>query len=451
MTWLTDTIAGRTMLVLVIGIGTVLTLSHAAYEWIHERESQHTNISRLAERLVFLKNTMLRLPDDQRDAVAHSLSGGPIEIHWSEQPLATEGGGAVPSAPELKSNLLAAAPEIGEYGLIIGATADIDKSHDHKKPADHTHTVLISMQLEDASWINLSQVVLQGSRLTSPSFWIAGAVLAAGTVIVSILMAYWLTHPLSNLTSTVNRLFAGVEKTAVPEVGPREIRELGAAFQAMQERIQRLISDRTQTLAAISHDLRTPLTRLRLRMEQISDEAARTSFAADLDEMEEMIEATLSFLKGEGSDEAVQAFDLVAVLETITGDIVDSGAEASLTGARTAVVHGKRLALKRALSNILHNAVKYGNRVRTNVSVEPGSVVVEMEDDGPGIPAEELHKVFEPFYRLEASRSRDTGGYGLGLTVARTIIQAHGGRLVLSNKASGGLLATVRLPTTTAC
>lgn len=446
MSWLTDTIAGRTILVLVLGIGTVLALSHAAYEYVLSRESNQQNVQRLAERLVFLKHAITRLPDSERDDAAHSMSGGPIEVHWSLEPLATPGGNTALPSGDFRQALIAAAPEIAEHGLVIGASQAVSTSHTHQKAADHDHTLLVSMQMEDQSWVNLSQVVLRGSRLSSPSFWISGLVLAIGTILVSILMAVWLTQPLSRLTVTAGRLFSGADKVEIPQGGPREIRELSIAFRDMRDRIKRLISDRTQTLAAISHDLRTPLTRLRLRMESIPDDSVRASVSADLQDMEEMIESTLLFLKGESGDEPVQTLDLVTVLDSITGDIADEGGNAIITGDRSAIILGRRLALKRAFGNILSNAIKYGNAARTHVQVEAGNALITIEDDGPGIPESEHDRVFEPFYRLEGSRGKETGGYGLGLTVARTTIQAHGGTIQLSNRAPRGLTVAIALP-----
>lgn len=448
MKWLTDTIAGRTILVLVLGFGIVLLASYTVYELTIERETRTQNASRLAERLIFLKQSALKLPSDQRDSAVHSLSGGAIEIHWSLQPLATPGGTSAVSAEDLRKDLLSRAPELGQHGLVVGTNEDVPESHTHKKVGDHAHIILISMQLEDQSWINVSQVAFAGSRFVSPSYWLSVLVLAAGTVAISVLMARWLTGPLSTLTAAARKLFASVEQTRIPESGPREVRDLSVAFNEMQERINKLINDRTQTLAAISHDLRTPLTRLRLRIENLNDDLVKEGAASDLGDMEEMIDATLAFLKGEGSDEPLQTFDLAAVLDTITSDLVDTGAVAFLSGDRNVVVRGRRLALKRAFTNILQNAVKYGVTARTRVAVQDGSVSVIVDDDGPGIPESEQQRVFSPFYRIEASRSPDTGGHGLGLTVAQAIIQAHGGNIRLHNRMPSGLSVAVSMPAT---
>ncbi|MCV0371785.1 ATP-binding protein [Filomicrobium sp.] len=446
MKWLTDTIAGRTILVLLCGFGTVLFASHSVYEYAIERETRTVNTTRLAERLLFLKRVLLRLPQNERDSAALSLSGGAIEIHWSLRPLATSGGASAVSTKKLRSELLSRHPELGEHGLVVGISEDDPEARKEHRKAPHAHFVLISMQLEDKSWVNISQVTFTVSRYDSPSYWLSLLIFALGTVAISVLMARWLTKPLSRLTQASHQLFSSMEHLPVPEDGPKEVRELGEAINEMQERIDKLIKDRTQTLAAISHDLQTPLTRLRLRLENLEDEQFKTGALTDLDDMEGMIDATLGFLRGESLDEPTQTFDLVAVLDTITHELCDMGATASLSGNRKVIVKGRRLALKRAFTNILQNAVRYGNVARTSVIVRTGLAVVVVDDDGPGIPTSEQERVFSPFYRIESSRNMDTGGHGLGLTVAQTIVRAHSGDISLTNRAPYGLSVTLSLP-----
>lgn len=444
MKWLYDTISGRTILVLVIGIGLVLALSHTLYEIGLEREAKQHDTARLADRLAFLKHTITRLPPAERDAAAHALSGGPIEIHWSLQPLASPGGMTAESADRLRQELLERVPEIANLGFVIGASKEGD-SHASKDESPG-HVLLISMQLQDGSWVNLSRVTLAGSRFSSLSFWISALIMMAGALVVSALMASWLTRPLSELTNATHRLFATPVPEPIPPRGPKEVRDLSVAFNEMQVRIDQLLTDRTQMLAAISHDLRTPITRLRLRLEENIEEKAKISASSDLDEMEEMIDAALAFLKGEASDEAVQTLDLVAILETITGDMTDAGASVVLSGARHAVMRGRRLSLKRAFTNLIQNAVKYGGGARVAISQDGAAITASIEDDGPGIPEEEMERVFSPFYRLESSRARETGGHGLGLTVARAAIRAHGGEITIANLQPKGLQVRVVIP-----
>lgn len=446
MRWSLDTITGRTILVLLVGMGAVLILSHLVYEIGLKRELREYDAARLADRLIVLKQSITRLQPDARDTAAHALSGGPIFVHWGKQRLATADETDGSAAATLRESLLKRTPTLANHGLVIGSGEIPWTDHPNQKSADNHHVVLISMGLDDGSWINMSLATLTGSSLRSPSFLFSTLALAGGAILVAIFMARWLTRPLSALTAAARRTYSGVERELVPQVGPVEVRELGQAFNEMQERIGRLIEDRTQTLAAISHDLRTPLTRLRLRVEEMTDEATKRSVTVDIDEMEAMIDATLAFLKGDLADEEIETIDVVAILETITNDMSDAGSDVTLSGLRHAVTWGRRLALKRAFTNLMQNAVKYGRSARISVAERGSAIEVTIEDDGPGIPPDELEAVFAPFYRVEGSRSRETGGHGLGLTVARRVVRAHGGDVSLHNRAPNGLTVLVVLP-----
>ncbi|MDZ4840778.1 MAG: ATP-binding protein [Hyphomicrobium aestuarii] len=203
---------------------------------------------------------------------------------------------------------------------------------------------------------------------------------------------------------------------------------------------------RTQMLAAVSHDLRTPLTRLRLRTARVSDQAIRQSIETDLDEMEQMIEAVLEFLRTDKDVEPIEQVDLSAVLLTIADDAADAGHNVEVRAPRNLVIRGRHLALKRALTNLTQNALRYAGSAVIDASVHGESIRIVIRDEGPGISADKLETVFEPFYRVEASRGRATGGYGLGLTVARSIVRAHEGDVVLVNRTPHGLDAVVTLP-----
>ena len=199
-------------------------------------------------------------------------------------------------------------------------------------------------------------------------------------------------------------------------------------------------------LAAVSHDLRTPITRLRLRAELIEDDTLRTKFARDLAEMEAMTAAALDFLRGASADGPVQPVDVLALLESLQADMEETGHEVSVQGGTPAPYPARLLALKRCLANLIENAVKYGERAEVRVEDDTAQLRISVADNGPGIPETEIERVFEPFYRVESSRSRATGGVGLGLSVARDIARAHGGELTLRNRTGGGLEASLTLP-----
>jgi signal transduction histidine kinase len=214
----------------------------------------------------------------------------------------------------------------------------------------------------------------------------------------------------------------------------------------MQQKLAKFISDRTRIFTAMSHDLKTPITRLRLRTEMLDDAELRAKFANDLQEMEAMVGAALDFMRGLDHQEPVRPVDVMALLESLQADAREIGGDVRIEGTVRAPYHGHAQALKRCLSNLIDNAVKYGKSATISVEDSAGQLRICVRDEGPGIPEAELERVFDPFYRLEGSRSRSTGGTGLGLTIARNIAQAHGGELVLRNRPAGGLEAVLTLP-----
>jgi signal transduction histidine kinase len=270
-------------------------------------------------------------------------------------------------------------------------------------------------------------------------------VLTLVLAIVLFLVTRNITRPLSKLAQAAEAVGRSVRHPPLAEEGVREIRDATRAFNTMQDRLLRYLDSRTSVLAAMSHDLRTPLTRLRLRVESVSDEPLRARFAADLDEMESLVRSALALFKGLDDAEAFERIDVDGLLRTLVAEYAELGAAVALEGRAHGFVQGKPRALKRCLTNLIDNALKFGKRAVVGVE-EGDALLIRISDEGPGIPEELLERVFEPFYRLESSRSRDTGGAGLGLSIARDIAQAHGGTLTLRNRPQRGLVAELRLP-----
>jgi signal transduction histidine kinase len=216
----------------------------------------------------------------------------------------------------------------------------------------------------------------------------------------------------------------------------------------MQRRLVAFIRDRARILAAMSHDLKTPITRLRLRAELLDDPQLRAKFEKDLAEMESMVGATLDFMRGVESREPRQPIDVMALLESLQADAAEVNGSVMIEGAAGKPYRGLAQALKRCLGNLIDNAVRYGKSAKIMVEDSPTMLTIRVRDEGPGIPEGDLERVFEPFHRLEGSRSRDTGGTGLGLGIARNIARAHGGDIVLRNVPQGGLEAVLTLPRT---
>lgn len=276
-------------------------------------------------------------------------------------------------------------------------------------------------------------------------FWLGLAALLVAVVLVW--GAHRMTRPLTAFAEAAARLGLDTEPPALPEHGSRELRQATRAFNRMTARIRRLVDDRTLLLAAVPHDLRTMLTRLRLRAEFIEDREQREMAAADLDEMNAMLDATLAFARDEAADERPVPVDLAALLRTLVEDLAGAGRPASCDGPRRLAVSGRPVALRRLVENLLDNALRYGGEARAALQrLDEGRVEILVDDRGPGIPEALRERVFDPFFRVDGSRSRETGGSGLGLAVVRAIVQRHGGTIRLEDRPGGGLRVRVILP-----
>jgi signal transduction histidine kinase len=254
-----------------------------------------------------------------------------------------------------------------------------------------------------------------------------------------------LASPITSFAEAAERLGRDPRAPPLEIRGSSEIAVAARAFNNMQQRLRRYVEDRTAMVGAIAHDLRTPLTRLRFRIEG-APEDLRAKMSADLDEMEAMISATLSFVRDATQASQRTKLELSSLVESLADEMAETGKKVSVERADKVVVEGDPMSLKRMFANLIENAVKYGGAARARVCADGPTAVVEIDDDGPGVPSAELERVFEPFYRREPSRSRETGGIGLGLAVVRTVARAHGGDAELQNRKSGGLTARVRLP-----
>jgi signal transduction histidine kinase len=305
---------------------------------------------------------------------------------------------------------------------------------------------LTQVRLSDGIWVTFDTLLPQDTAAPSWKLPATLAVLLAAVLVVSIIAVRWLTRPLNLLATAAEELGRNIHRPPLPETGPTEVREAATAFNRMQARLARFIEERTRVLAAMSHDLKTPITRMRLRSELLDDESQRAQFEKDLGEMEAMVTDTLAFMRGLESSEPPRPIDVMALLESLQADNEAMGREVRIEGRTTAPVPGVAQLLKRCLSNLVDNAVIYGQRASIHVEESPGELRIRVRDAGPGLPQDQLEKVFEPFYRLEASRSRETGGTGLGLGIARNIARSHGGDVTLRNHPDGGLEAILVLP-----
>jgi signal transduction histidine kinase len=303
-----------------------------------------------------------------------------------------------------------------------------------------------AVQLSDGQWLSFSVGLPPGGPLATWQFLVSMAVMAVIVVLASAWAVRRVTAPLGVIAAAAERLGRNVNAPPVAEAGSREMRQAAHAFNEMQGRLQRLLENRTRMLAALSHDLRTPLTLLRLRTEGLQEGEERDRMLASIGDLNAMIGAVLKFARDEAAIEARRRTDLSALVASIVDDMADAGLPVTMEPAEPTVLECQSGGLRRAVTNLLDNAMKYGKSARVELLTSPTAIKIVIDDDGPGIPDDELQRVFEPFYRLEQSRSRETGGTGLGLAIVQSIVQAHGGQITLANRSGGGLRAIVSLP-----
>ena len=307
--------------------------------------------------------------------------------------------------------------------------------------------MVATVLLNDGVWITVESI--GPARATQ---WVIRmfrnlAIVDGVMVILCFFAVRLVTRPLSVLANAAEDLGRNIDRPPLPERGANELVRASRALNVMQDRLKRYVDTRMKVLAAMSHDLKTPITRMRLRAEMLDDAHVKAKFIKDLDELQQMMGSTLDYMRGlaEGG-EAVQPIDVRALISSLKEDAEEAGHTVTVSGDARSPVMGRAQALKRCLQNLIDNALAYGRRADITLRDEGGALNIAISDDGPGIPEGDIERVFEPFYRVEGSRNRNTGGSGLGLSIARNIAQAHGGSVHLRNLARGGLEATLRIP-----
>ena len=465
---LPDSIAGWVILVVITGLVASQVIAIAIH-YDSRREAQTIlEDVRIAERVVTLTRLIGLILPEQRPDIVRSVSRPSLIVTW-EPNSAVDATDPSNEKTQLLTDVIAERQEnmglrsiqvdyidapldlpIGG-GVIDTLLSDGDKElrgtlRQALEQQLEGPTFVISLQLADSTWLNFAAV----DRATVPAWSHQSialiAVMLIAVIALSVLGIRRLTAPLGTLAQAADRLGRDVNAPRLAERGASDVRKALRAFNNMQERIQRFIEDRTRMIAAISHDLRTPITRLRLRAEFVEDAEQQARMLADLDDMETMIQSTLSFAREEANPEPRNELDLAALIRNVCEDWPDVELTIDPAGAAPFLFDGQSVALRRGFCNLIDNALKYGQRARVGLSIAADGITVTVDDDGPGLPQEELERVFRPFYRVEQSRSRDTGGVGLGLAVARTVFRAHGGDVRLENRVEGGLRATVTLP-----
>jgi len=302
----------------------------------------------------------------------------------------------------------------------------------------------LSIRLSGGKWLNVRTMFYRPGLQLSLQALLPLLLMALAVVLVAWWTARRVVGPMRVLAVGADRLGRGLDADPLPMTGPTEVRDTTQAFNRMKDRLTRFVNERTHMLAALSHDLRSPLTAMRLRIEMLDETEDSMRLKALVEEMQAMVEATLEFARGVAKAEPTARVDLTDLLGDLVNDV--AAGRATLAPIEPLFATIRPQALNRALRNLIDNAVRYGGIANVTLTQEPGMAIISIADTGPGLPDDRLETVFEPFVRFESSRNRDTGGVGLGLAIARTIIQAHAGSVVLRNLPEGGLEAVVHLP-----
>jgi signal transduction histidine kinase len=311
-------------------------------------------------------------------------------------------------------------------------------------PGDATE-VVGSMQLSDGSWLHFRAQDLVGTWHLQLGQIVIACLPMLALALIAMIALRTILRPLRRLADAVTRV-GHHDAIVLQEEGPREFRRLIRAYNDMQARIVAMIKDRTEALAAVGHDLRTPLARLRLHVDDVNDDQTRDAVIRDLDEMEQMLDSLLTFFRGDGHAEQKQLVDVAVLAATIVDDLQDRGYEITYVGPQHCDAELRPVEFKRALGNLADNGCHYGSNVVVRLMAGERTIRIRVEDDGPGVPDQDLQRILVPFQRLDPARRRNTGGIGLGIPIAARVVSEAGGKLTLSNRAEGGLCAEIELP-----
>ncbi len=436
MTWFDHAkfgLAARIFAILLLALGVEFCMSTLVYERASNVTTRAEHAHRVGEHLVVAHRLMSDQPLAGRALLSKELSSSRFQIRW------------LPSKIEPPRPHTAALPRIDEQ--IIQWEPELAQAslRTHIKPGNHGW-VQGDLRLEDGSWMEFKAAgVITSNRLS-----VARMTSALAPALILALLAGFMLHktlrPMRSLAMAAEQIGHG-GRPVLREEGPGEVRRVVRAFNDMQLRIDRLISDRTQALVGVSHDLRTPLARLALRLDAISDKKVRREVERDVQEMSSMVSSLLAFLSGAEDPEPQIRTDVAVLAASAIDDLQDRGVKATYSGEKHADAMVRPIALTRALTNLIDNALHYGvGPIQVRVSREDGHIVIAVEDRGPGIPPEDLQRVRQPFGRLDPARPRDTQGFGLGLAIVDQILDRENGVLRLINRPEGGLSAQIHIP-----
>ncbi|SCW39201.1 Signal transduction histidine kinase [Sphingobium faniae] len=424
-------LVGRIFAILLLTVVLEFAVGTLIYERASHMSLQDDEARRLAEHLIIARKLLDEQPAQARRPLAVQLTTDRYDIHWML---------ASPPPPPLASEMERMRRQI------VAWEPSLEKSHLWLRLASPGRVSEINggLMLSDGSWLYFAMHHTESKwEFTIGRIGLAIIPVLALLIVGGLLIRRTLA-PLRELTMATERIGLSQE-VVVEEGGGSDVRDLIRAFNAMQKRIHRLISERTETLAAVGHDLRTPLARLQLRLESVPDGETREAMEDDLAEMGEMIESLLAFLGGEKNVEPPERADLAVMLATIADVFQDQDRDVVYEGPDHLELEARPLSLRRAIGNLVENALHYGQRARIGLSRQGGEVLIRVDDDGPGIPPDRLEDVLKPFARLDEARQRNTRGLGLGLAIVAKAVEREGGDLSLTNRPEGGLRAEIRL------
>ncbi|CAM3876212.1 MULTISPECIES: ATP-binding protein [Ectopseudomonas] len=469
--WLPRSLLGRMLLLTLLAILAAQTLSSAI--WLSQlRATQLEGLVTTARSLAHSMSASVRyfrsLPVNYRPLVLdqlRSMGGTRFVVSLNDRPLQMK---LLPATPR-KQAVTEAVTEVLRQAL--GSAADISVtfvSPDDLRifngglkldelPRSWAHYALTlepinppvlvtQIQLAPGEWLYIASLLpepytsLEEPILPTQQLWFILLTTAFLLLFIGLLV-HLQSRPLKRLARTARHLSLGAEVEPVAEGGGREVVEVARAFNAMRERISRYLTERSQLFSAISHDLRTPITRLRLRVELLDDESLQSKFGRDLDDLELLVKGALQCVKDTDIHENIEPVDLNYLLHGLTEPYLGTG-RVTLDGAARSLYPGKPLALRRCIGNLLDNALKYGERAHLHIEDDAEAFVLHVDDEGPGVPEQKLEQVFEPHFRLASQQQ----GYGMGLGIARNLAHSHGGELSLRNLRDGGLRVTLWLP-----
>ena len=444
---------------LVLALVAAIVVAQLAGSWlmVDERARFGDRLRReyAAQRIAGIISVLDAAPAEERPRLVRALSVPPTRLTLDEP---WQAGGAEPG-PEGSAFLQRVARELERpLPLQVLSIRHVPRperrpGHDFERPDRHQRHdgPLVLLAVTQARLGDGTVVTFRHALPQPPLDWplrLLGllALLAVVVALASAWAVRRMTRPLKDLAAAADGLARDLDQPPLEEKGPQEVQRAARSFNAMQRALRAYLETRAQALAGVSHDLRLPLTRLRLRLEQLPENEARAAMQRDIEEMDAMVGGTLDYLRAGSDTEQAVKLNLVALLEGLAEDAEATGAKVGLRGT-AAPLTARPQALRRCLANLIDNACRYGGGA-VDVTLADGAEAVEIriEDRGPGIPAEEGERVFEPYVRLEASRARHTGGAGLGLAIARAIARAHGGEVTLAPREGGGTTASLTLP-----